>query len=244
MRRFNLALAAFSFLALSPLANADLLYTDWKAGGDQKALLDTQTGIEWLRLTNTVGMSFHQVKNLLATQFSGWRFPTAAEVETMMDNHYPYPLYAGQTVLTWDLNIPLIRQWVDLFGVTNSNNQPSSTLVQSYGLYYANPAFGQIQMAGGYHRDSWNAQNVHNYTSTLYEDVPSGSYWEGFTSPTTGIFLVSDGGTTLSSLLNPMQNAMNPNAPVNQTPPPSEVPVMGGFGLLLAGLFARRTYRR
>lgn len=47
------------------------------------------------------------------------------------------------------------------------------------------------------------------------------------------MFLVSDGGTRLSSFNNPMLNINNPKAPVNQVPDAlADVPVQAGFGLL------------
>lgn len=67
-------------------ANAALVSTDWKTAGDGKATLDTQTGIEWLDLSVTDGLTIGQVKSLLPTTYAGWRLPTPEEVFTMLSN--------------------------------------------------------------------------------------------------------------------------------------------------------------
>lgn len=244
-------LAALSLYA--PSSFAALQYSDWKVAGDQQALVDTETGIEWLRLPNTKGMSMYQVKQLLATQFSGWRLPTAAEVEQMMDNYYPYTFNVGQTVYQWTTNDPLVKQWVTLFGPTSYFLNSGAETAHSYGMYYGNPDPYNlhIQMSGATFQDSWTAKNVHTYRSNIYEDYSSVDYREMYTSTTIGVFLVSDGGVTYSSLQNPTLNAMNPNAPVNNpvTPPGdgvSDVPVSGALGgvLLMLGLAGVRRAKK
>lgn len=243
-------LAAISLYA--PTSFAALQYSDWKTAGDQQALVDTETGIEWLRLPNTKGMSMYQAKQLLGTQFNGWRLPTAAEVEQMMDNYYPYTINAGQTVYQWNLNVPVVQQWVTLFGATSYFINSGAETAQSYGLYYANPhpSVLQVQMAGAYHQHSWTAQNVHSYRSNIYEDYSSVDYREMFTSSSVGVFLVSDGGVTYSSLQDPSINVMNPNAPINNpsTQPDgvADVPSSGICGglLLMLGLAVSRRARK
>lgn len=231
----------------APASFAALQYTDWKTAGDQQALVDTETGIEWLRLPNTKGMSMYQVKQLLGTQFKGWRLPTGAEVEQMMDNYYTQPLNVGQTVFSRNMNIPLIQQWTTLFGTTSYFLNSGAETAQAYGMYYEdpNPYNLQIRMAGAYHQHSWTAQGQHSYVSTFYEDYTSVDYRETYVSTSMAVFLVSDGGVTYSSLQDPSINAMNPNAPVNNpVAEPADVPVSGTLGglLLMLGLAgARRT---
>jgi hypothetical protein len=52
-----------------------------------------------------------------------------------------------------------------------------------------------------------------------------------------GVFLVSDGGTTLSSIENPSLNINNANAPINQVPLPT---TLGLLGLAVSGMSFRR----
>lgn len=73
-------------LSMSFSSQAAFISTDWKVAGDAKASLDQSTGIEWLDLTQTDWKSIEDVRGLLTTTYAGWRFPTAAEVRTMMTN--------------------------------------------------------------------------------------------------------------------------------------------------------------
>jgi len=47
-------------LAIAPLANAALVDTDWKDAGDGLATLHEETGIEWLKLYNTLDNSIEE----------------------------------------------------------------------------------------------------------------------------------------------------------------------------------------
>lgn len=62
--------------AYAHVAEASFIKTDWQVAGDRKAVLDSTTGIEWLNLTQTNGLSVNQVISQLDTTFKGWRLPT------------------------------------------------------------------------------------------------------------------------------------------------------------------------
>lgn len=75
-----------SIFALSSIsANAALVATDWLADNDSKATLDTDTGIEWLKLDNTDYKSIMQVQSDLDTTYQGWRLPNESEVLAYMN---------------------------------------------------------------------------------------------------------------------------------------------------------------
>jgi len=210
-----LALAAVALF--SSVSQAEILHTDWKAEGDQLAFVDTDTGIEWLKLDYTAGMTISQ-----GLSIDGWRLATASEVEelvyhiipsffTSTNNYNSYTNYVDAT--EWS-------NWTSLMGVTGYD-------------YGRNWSFGQyltdegLQTAAG--ADYWYQSQY--YPSRLFK-LDSGS--DAKTSYS-GVYLVSDGGTTLSSINNPSINASNPNAPVNQVP-------VAMFGVGLTGLIlsARR----
>jgi hypothetical protein len=222
-------------------ANASLVPTDWKAANDGKATLDTQTGIEWLDLSVTDGLTIGQVKSLLSTTYAGWRLPTQEEVLTMLSHAMTMFSYSqiSSTVQLGTSGIPQsAEQFVNLFGETHKEANRRG----AYGRYET--ATGRVPVAGV---DIFYGANQRTITYTTIDasgDAPV--YY--------GVYLVSDGGLTLSSINNPSLNASNPNAPINnpvvpepepELPQlPSDVPAQGaGMAvamLMLASIFRRR----
>lgn len=49
--------------------------------GDNKAALETSTGLVWMDFGVNSHLSYGHVGSLLTTDFAGWRFPTVAEVD-------------------------------------------------------------------------------------------------------------------------------------------------------------------
>jgi hypothetical protein len=58
---------AVALLLSATSTQAALVETDWTNTGDALATLDTDTGIEWLDLTQTLGMSINQAEGLIAS---------------------------------------------------------------------------------------------------------------------------------------------------------------------------------
>ena len=83
--------------------------------------------------------------------------------------------------------------------------------------------------AGVYHRNSWGSHSGQSWVN----DVTSNTLVSSFSG--SGAFLVSDGGTTLSSINNPALNGNNPNAPVNNQPV-TDVPAPFGVAMFVAFL--------
>lgn len=211
----------------SQAAQAAFIHTDWKTTGDKQATLDTDTGIEWLKLNNTNYKSMNDVKASLGTTYAGWRLPTAAEVTQMFWRLLgaPYGSESGA------LNTRVVS------GISGTRK---ATALELLGQTSPSYAYGWFEPAVG---ASTNFAGGGVWGSDFY------SYWTYSSSParsSTGVFLVSDGGTTLSSLQDPSLNANNPNAPVNNMPPePTDVPAPLGFVALLmigVGLMARKRH--
>lgn len=70
-----------------PIVEADAF-----TAGDNKAALETSTGLVWIDFGVTFHLSYSNLGSLLTTEFAGWRFPTAAEVDhlwTSLFAHLP-----------------------------------------------------------------------------------------------------------------------------------------------------------
>lgn len=230
---------------ISAQANAAFVATDWKGNGDALATLDTNTGLEWLDLTVTDGSTFGQVSGALNSTLKGWRFPTHAEVSALMNSFFPYvgnnetpysqTVYTGEGASQEPLNGP---EFTTLFGFTYLDWWHGSDWQGSiYGLFKDDD--GDILLSGYHRRNHWNGFYI------TYHNVETNETGDNYGYHQAGIFLVSDGGTTLSSINNPMLNINNPKSPVNQVPDaPADVSVHAGFGvlglLLMAFGFRRR----
>lgn len=204
-------LAALIFVAafFTIPANAAFISTDWKSVGDKSATLDTSTGLEWLDLTHTFGKSYSTVESQLSTLYSGWRLPTYAEIVQLTANIFA-PYGKSPYVASFDSSAA-VYQFKLMFG---------SSVYSTYQVGFYKDLNGAIRVTGmsDYHKHMYGL--YHGYTYSV-NGVSTGH----------GIWLVSDGGTTLSSKIDPTLNINNPNAPVHQQPA-ADVPVIAGTGLL------------
>lgn len=212
---------------LSYDANASFISTDWKVAGDAKAVLDVSTGLEWLKIDNTKGLSPSQVGQSVQNEnhvLYGWRFATEQEYRQMISNFF------GRNAIDTVLTTSERAAFHNTFGLSNTN-EASAWLA-------AGDANGRVVQTGT--RNNNTSLNFYLYQNNNYYTTPVS--W-------LGVWVVSDGGTTLSSINDPALNINNPNAPVNQggVTPPADVSGVAGFGLLgllLTGLGLRRRSRQ
>lgn len=251
---FRLFLMSVTLVAglLSAPASAEFVKTDWVSAGDKKAVLDRSTGLEWLSLNETRGKSIAEVKVLLSTTLSGWRLPTQAEVSQMLTNFFePYFPINGKA---WDLlkgrytsndfglrtsAFSFNSQWNALFGYAYSASG-------SYRDYMSQAMYvddGGNVRSGGVHRQLHTSTGYHSHVIDTQRYISASTTYKASTCSNStnclSVFLVSDGGTTLSSQLDPSLNINNPNAPVNQV----DVSVSAGFsafGMLFMLMVRRR----
>jgi hypothetical protein len=221
---------AVSTIALASMsASAQLIPTDWKNTGDKLATLDESTGIEWLDLTQTDGMSIDTAESLLSSRFEGWRLPTRSEVTQLMVNAFPSEKNRVQGSGGWSITNTTTDNEVDNFRLLFGTTQVSSTTDYTYGQFKNDPGgqYSVLHSGVADRRDNdyvalYSNRNITNDTSY------SNSYYS--------VYLVSDGGTTQSSLNDPSINANNANAP-SSVPLPATAALLG-LGLL--GFGARR----
>jgi hypothetical protein len=230
----NTLIAATLLLSITSV-QAALVESDWQSTGDALATLDTETGIEWLDLTQTDNMSISQAENLTGTGgiFNGWRLPTRTEVTQMLYNAFPSQVEQDGSVAYISSDEAVLYEAVvfkSLFGIT----YVTPTREISMGMFKSDEgAPYPVAMTGIYH--NYNARNINFYSYHLM-DHPSGITITT-TNPVLGVYLVSDGGTTLSSQQDPSINANNANAPAADVSSPA---LLGLMSLGLFGFAARR----
>lgn len=230
-KRTALSALILASVLISAQANAAFVSTDWKSQGDAKATLDTETGLEWLDLNLTTGRSIFDVKQLIKEGGSlfGWRLPTVSEVESLMLRFFPeWNLIPGTTsgierATTNGYTMPEGLNFSTLFSLSVQLNFADSFAQWSTGMYSDDD--GSTYSAGWFRQHFYANASVRNAVGIHHPR--SG---ESYRDTAYGVFLVSDGGTTISSINNPMLNVKNPNAPVNQVP--ADVPVHSGFVLM------------
>ena len=132
-------LTGILFLGLASSANALLIEADYINSGDGLITVDTVTGLEWLDLTETDGMSFNMVEAelLVGGSLFGYRYATLGEVYQLWDNAgintvgLPNPAGSGTSGPEPSIeNYEPILIFQDFVGTTNVSDR----LIDSIGL--------------------------------------------------------------------------------------------------------------
>lgn len=223
----NISIALLTAISLfSGSASASLTKVDWKTDGDGLAVLDTQSGVEWLNLKETQGLSIVQVEDLLSTTYLGWRIPTIYDIDILMSNHFTRAHLSDLSKVPYTKITTISvssRNFILNFGATLE-----SASLFSQGAHYL------------YDNETYSHSRVYYGSGDDY--FYKGSY--GTTSPVSysGVFLISDGGVTLSSINDPSININNANSPYSTLA--SDVNSTGYFGFIALGLLAASGIRR
>lgn len=200
-------------LLFSSASNAEFIETDWLVEGDKNATFDTVSGLEWLDLTETKGYSLQQAKDAIVSgELSGWRLPTEAEMVELVTNLFPSTanIYGGWHGIASEEHLFYRNVFVD-----------GDTAGYSYGLFQHDD--GDMSLMG-------------TYISSLLAGVGFAKGNHNNTEFTgradSGVWLVSDGGTTLTSKLDPTMDGYRSTASV----PLSSTGFLLSLPILLVGL--------
>lgn len=228
-------------------AHAGLVNTDLLVEGDKKVVLHEETGIEWMGFNGTKGMSLSYVESqmLEGGQFEGWRLPTFDEVQTLTAefeglanglylcgtyNHYQF---CSSTLYS------IRDKFESLFGFGTYMQPWYAYSSKSVTFTYTNDE-GTLLRAGFQtkHR-SGKSPEIKTY---LNADASGRMYHVNIASPyqefQEAVFIVSDGGETISSQSNPALNANNPAAVV------SAPAALGFTSLLIVGAASLRRKKK
>jgi MYXO-CTERM domain-containing protein len=231
--KFKKTLIAATLLLSVTSAHAELVETDWKNTGDALATLDTGTGIEWLDLTQTDNMSITQAEGLTVTggAFEGWRLPTRAEVTQMMVTVFSSQASLVQGAGGFNITSATTKSEAHLFSALFGITAVNSIRNHTYGIFKGGQGTSVLFSAA-----TSNKGNNTDYNVTLYSNNGAANDYN-FSNASYGVYLVSDGGTTRSSQLDPSLNANNANSPTANVSAPA---LLGLMGLGLFGFAARR----
>lgn len=218
-------LVLLSSLLIANVAQADLVTGDWISEGDSQVTIDTATGVEWLKLNNTSGMSVNQVIAELGRDgdFEGWRLPTESEVQTLIETVLPQFSWNGigeSTVYSSSAYrgyADTFRSWLGTSGYTFSGDGSANRKSwYSFGKYL--DSNGQVMQTGSYRYQKYT-WGKYEHTASLYDEYYNSDTTIDSISSDRGVFLVSDGGVTLSSINDPTLNVNNPNSPAKVSTP-------------------------
>jgi hypothetical protein len=221
---------ASTVLALcSFYAQAGFVHSDYLVASDERATLHEETGLEWLKMSETNYLSLADVRNELGPggNFEGWRLPTQNEVDTFVRSFFSdFDFDANSNYsFTYD-GVNEASKQADEFVTYSGVAREHSIYRWAFG--FSEDESGKVSLSGFYKNGS---------TGYAYSRFSHSAYSETYKSNGQGIFLVSDGGLTLSSQADPSRNINNPDAPVNS------VPAMAIGGLALIGMGLRRKSR-
>jgi hypothetical protein len=236
--KLKTTLIAATLLLSITSVQAALVESDWQNTGDALATLDTETGIEWLDLTQTLGMSINQAEGLTGegSTFEGWRLPTRTEVTQMMVNTFPSQAAQVQGSGTWTVNNSTTDNEVDRFRAMFGHTFVLAAEDWSHGLLKNDDGQAySVLWTGVSDIRSTNRVTIlsNTLTSKTYNTIDQ--YYS--------VYLVSDGGTTLSSQLDPSINANNANAPIGDVSAPALTTIGGLLALLGLATIRRKTSR-
>jgi hypothetical protein len=225
---------------------AGVVQMDWLSAGDNKGFLDERTGLEWLDLSVTEAMSVDTVlaQTGVGGTYEGWRMADKAEVYSLFDTLTEYLLYQPGPTSTTDTTAHSggSSAWSKTIAVVNvmGYTQTQSNLTKTAGVFQ-NP-----DNNGGYSVGQvYTSRGTTSYNAYLYWDQYTNYFDDGTWSSATalgdiGIYLVSDGGTTLSSQSDPTLNSNNPKAPINDVNVTAPAYFSFGFLALAGGLLRRK----
>lgn len=118
---------------LSPFARADLVSQDYLAAGDGLLTHDTQTGLRWLDVSATQGLSANQILSGVGGWSSHFRYATYAELSTLFE-HAGLPANGGGKVVV-SPDLAMYSAASAFNALFNSAGSGASPVSQTDGFY-------------------------------------------------------------------------------------------------------------
>jgi len=122
MKMLKKVLIAGTISLASLGANAELVNVDWSSTGDELSVYDDVSGLTWLDLSVTDGMTYVEAGNVAGARYATW-----TELDNMVNRYFGAQLdnIGGPTVS----NISLVENWMSLFGTTTPDGLQSNGYV-------------------------------------------------------------------------------------------------------------------
>ena len=161
----SISLAATA-LVLSSSVNAAIISTDWQTSGDNLITTDTESGLNWLDLTETNGLSYNYVSSQLGVggQFEGFRYATSDEVVALWAN-WSIDLAAGASIFSMELD-PNVPYASEILGNTLCEFLCTSYPYGTLGFVADTNLFGDHYRIGAY-----QVNNATSYTTAAVDPV-------------------------------------------------------------------------
>ena len=176
-------------IAASLPSQAELISSDYLSEGDSLAALDTETGLEWLSLSETNGMSINDALDAInGGKLDGWRLPTQDEVTTLLDSVFEDISFSDETTLyttsysSSSASYDDTNHWLTHIGEAYTTSERSWS--------YAFVDGEAVTLTGVF---------IQNGTVSIFRNFTHNDYSVDYSNNGQGIFLVSDGGLTYSS---------------------------------------------
>lgn len=162
LSRCLLALFLPVLIVLSTSANAGLI-----DNGDY--ITDTDSGLDWLKLTETQTQSYNYVNSQLGSggALEGWAFASASQFDVLITNAGGTPMTCGNgtAYCGWStVNNGLVTSLLSLFGDLTENNRSSGFLAEALG---SNQWVARLMDSPGFGNTP-----THDFISTLDNDLP------------------------------------------------------------------------
>lgn len=232
MRKLGIAsVLACGLFSMS--AHAGFVKVDYIEEGDNRVVLHEESGLEWLRLDETTGMSLNQVKaSLNGGELEGWRLPTESEVDNMIGEWFAsIPLNGGDYLRT-DARTAYLSVTTDFIVTMGLTEYQDGKYNYAFSKGFFEAAEGVVISGTVRERNGGTSIAMYYVDGTDRYDYNADSV-----SSSTGVFLVSDGGLTLSSVNDPSINRNNPNSPYANVSTPWSAAMLA---MVMTGLGLRR----
>jgi len=197
-------LAAAALLSASLGSQAAIISVDWKVAGDNRAFIETTSGTEWLNVNETQGLSVNTVSGEFGANglYEGFRVATASEMQPLFDLFLgsapnlvsePNPDYTNILSYTNE-GMAIMADIRGVIGETNANVNSAVTV----GMYFDDAGTGSSSVRMTHFIESFSSD-----AGRLIYDRTFSSLDNGYTGSSVGVFLISDGGNTFSTINNP-----------------------------------------